>query len=70
MKWTWAVAFIAAAGLLVTAQAQTMNMAEIAQALGVRCEYCHSAPRGSGQAEPKKEIALAMICLLYTSRCV
>jgi tetratricopeptide (TPR) repeat protein len=60
MKWTWALAFIAAAG---AAQAQTMNMAEIAQALGVRCEYCHSAPRGSGQAEPKKEIALAMMAM-------
>jgi len=60
MKWTWALAFIAAAG---AAQAQTMNMAEIAQALGVRCEYCHSAPRGSGQMEPKKDVALAMMAM-------
>jgi tetratricopeptide (TPR) repeat protein len=45
------------------AQAQTMNMQEVAQALGVRCEYCHSAPRGSGQPEPKKDIALAMMAM-------
>ena len=60
MKWTWAFLVAAAAA---TAQAQTMNMQEVAQALGVRCEYCHSAPRGSGQAEPKKDIALAMMAL-------
>ncbi len=60
MKWTWALASIAAAA---TAQAQTMNMQEVAQALGVRCEYCHSAPRGSGQVEPKKDIALAMMAM-------
>jgi tetratricopeptide (TPR) repeat protein len=40
-----------------------MNMQEIGQALGVRCDYCHSAPRGSGQPEPKKEIALAMMAM-------
>ena len=40
-----------------------MNMQEVAQALGVRCEYCHSAPRGSGQPEPKKDIALAMMAM-------
>jgi cytochrome c-type biogenesis protein CcmH/NrfG len=45
------------------APAQTMNMQEIGQALGVRCDYCHSAPRGSGQPEPKKEIALAMMAM-------
>jgi tetratricopeptide (TPR) repeat protein len=45
------------------AQAQTMNMEEISQALGVRCNYCHSAPRGSGQPEPKKTIALAMMAM-------
>jgi len=54
------LAFVAAAAPV---QAQTMNMPEIAQALGVRCEYCHSAPRGSGQAEPKKGIALAMMAM-------
>ena len=45
------------------APAQTMNMQEIGQALGVRCDFCHSAPRGSGQPEPKKEIALAMMAM-------
>jgi tetratricopeptide (TPR) repeat protein len=57
MKLAWA--FLIAA----SAQAQTMNMQEVAQALGVRCEYCHSAPRGSGQPEPKKDIALAMMAM-------
>jgi tetratricopeptide (TPR) repeat protein len=42
------------------AHAQTMDMAAVSQALGVRCDYCHSAPRGTGQVEPKKDIALAM----------
>jgi tetratricopeptide (TPR) repeat protein len=46
-----------------TAQAQTMNMEEVAKALGVRCNYCHSAPRGSGEKEPKKDIALAMMAM-------
>ncbi len=54
--------FLFAAGA-VLAPAQTMNMQEIAQALGVRCDYCHSAPRGSGQPEPKKEIARAMMAM-------
>jgi tetratricopeptide (TPR) repeat protein len=66
MKWTRALAFIVAvaAGLFVAeAQAQTMNMQDVAQALGVRCEYCHSAPRGSGQPEPKKDIAFAMMAM-------
>jgi len=64
MKWSWAFLVAAAAGLLVAeAQAQTMNMQEVAQALGVRCEYCHSAPRGSGQMEPKKDVALAMMAM-------
>jgi tetratricopeptide (TPR) repeat protein len=44
-----------------TAQAQTMNMQEISNALGVHCEYCHSAPRGSSEPEPKKDVARAMI---------
>jgi tetratricopeptide (TPR) repeat protein len=37
-------------------------MQEIVQALGVQCEYCHSA-RGSGQPEPKKDIARQMIAM-------
>jgi tetratricopeptide (TPR) repeat protein len=60
MKRTWAVLFVATAGL---APAQTWNMPEIAQALGVRCDYCHSAARGSGEAEPKKDIARAMMAM-------
>ena len=38
-------------------------MQEIVQGLGVSCEYCHSAPRGSGQPEPKKDIARQMIAM-------
>lgn len=38
-------------------------MQEIVQALGVQCEFCHSAPRGSGQPEPKKDIARQMIAM-------
>ena len=37
------------------------QMPAIAAALGVRCNYCHSARRGSGEPEPKKEIAFAMM---------
>jgi len=39
------------------------SMQAIAQALGVSCEYCHTAQRGSGQPEPKKDIARAMIAM-------
>jgi tetratricopeptide (TPR) repeat protein len=60
MKWAWAF-LLGVSG--VVAEAQTMNMEEISQALGVRCDYCHSAPRGSGQPEPKKEIARAMMAM-------
>jgi tetratricopeptide (TPR) repeat protein len=44
------------------AHAQTMDMQAIDQALGVRCNYCHSA-QGSGEPEPKKEIARAMMAM-------
>jgi len=58
---TMVVLFMANAAL---SRAQTMNMEEISKALGVRCNYCHSAPFGSkGQPEPKKAIALAMIAM-------
>jgi len=56
----WMLAFSLCAPI---AQAQTMNMNEVAKALGVRCDYCHSAPRGSGQPEPKKDVALAMMAM-------
>lgn len=39
------------------------DMQAIADALGVTCDYCHSAPRGSGLGEPKKDIARAMIAM-------
>lgn len=57
MLCTRALLLLAAATL---APAQSMNMEEISKALGVHCDYCHSAPRGSNQPEPKKEIARAM----------
>jgi len=38
-------------------------MQEIVQGLGVQCEYCHSAARGSGLPEPKKDIARQMIAM-------
>jgi len=39
------------------------NMQEISRALGVTCNYCHTAAPGSGQPEPKKEIARAMMAM-------
>ena len=39
------------------------QMPAIAAALGVKCNYCHSAKRGSGIPEPKKEIAKAMMAM-------
>jgi len=45
------------------ASAQPPNMQAIAQALGVGCEYCHVAERGSSTPEPKKDVARAMIAM-------
>jgi tetratricopeptide (TPR) repeat protein len=46
------------------AQPQNPSMEDISKALGVRCNYCHTAPFGStGQPEPKKDIARAMIAM-------
>ncbi len=39
------------------------TMQTIAAALGVSCGYCHVAERGSGQPEPKKDIARAMMAM-------
>ena len=39
------------------------DMQAISQALGVTCEFCHTAAPGSGQAEPKKDIARAMMAM-------
>ena len=38
-------------------------MQVIAQSLGVSCEYCHAAARGSGAPEPKKDIARQMMAM-------
>ncbi len=39
------------------------QMQSISQALGVSCGYCHSAERGSGKPEPKKDMARAMMAM-------
>jgi tetratricopeptide (TPR) repeat protein len=39
------------------------EMNAMKQALGVECSYCHSAARGSGAPEPKKDIARAMMAM-------
>lgn len=39
------------------------SMQEISAALGVTCNYCHTAARGSGAPEPKKDIARAMMAM-------
>jgi tetratricopeptide (TPR) repeat protein len=60
---------LAAAALAVSlAQAQPTpdlmaTMQKFCQALGVTCEYCHTAPRGSGLEEPKKDVARAMMAM-------
>jgi len=41
------------------------SMQDISKALGVSCNYCHSAERGSGLPEPKKDIARAMIAMTH-----
>ena len=38
-------------------------MQVIVQSLGVSCNYCHSAERGSNQPEPKKDIARQMMAM-------
>jgi hypothetical protein len=52
--------------------AQTVNMQEVAQALGVKCEYCHARmagqaavdqTAGASQSRSKFEIARAMIAM-------
>lgn len=65
MRKTWLI-FLTGVGCL-TAQTRQVDimplMQEIVTGLGVQCEYCHSAPRGSGQPEPKKDIARQMIAM-------
>jgi len=56
---------LAAAVLPALAQSRPVDrvsqMQSIANSLGVTCNYCHSAERGSGQPEPRKQIAKAMM---------
>ncbi|HEY7337377.1 MAG TPA: photosynthetic reaction center cytochrome c subunit family protein [Bryobacteraceae bacterium] len=39
------------------------SMQTIARSLGVSCDYCHTAARGSGAPEPKKDIARQMMAM-------
>jgi tetratricopeptide (TPR) repeat protein len=59
-----AVLILPAAGLAQNRQADlAATMQAIAQALGVTCNYCHSAEPGSGQPEPKKDTARQMMAM-------
>jgi tetratricopeptide (TPR) repeat protein len=51
------------AGAQAPQQDISATMQVIAQSLGVTCNYCHSAERGSGQPEPKKDIARQMMAM-------
>ena len=57
--------FAAATGLFAQARQADVGtrMQTVTQALGVTCSYCHTAERGSGQPEPKKDIARAMMAM-------
>ena len=65
---TLAFAAIAPLATCLRAQVPPANigatMQEISQALGVSCNYCHTAEPGSRQPEPKKEIARAMMAMM------
>lgn len=64
MKQTLVAILVCAAAPFAAGQAQQLpNMQAIAEALGVTCEYCHSAQRGSGQPEPRKDIARQMLAM-------
>ncbi|MBZ5576337.1 MAG: photosynthetic reaction center cytochrome c subunit [Acidobacteriia bacterium] len=67
MKWVpralLVLAAFAAAAQPVPPANLAATMQDISHALGVSCGYCHSAERGSGQPEPKKEIARAMMAM-------
>jgi len=58
---------VAAAAAMAGAQTPPADlmatMQTISKALGVSCNYCHTAERGSGQPEPKKDIARAMMAM-------
>ncbi|HLH44701.1 MAG TPA: photosynthetic reaction center cytochrome c subunit family protein [Bryobacteraceae bacterium] len=53
----------AAANAQINGPDGALNMQAIAQALGVSCDYCHTAGRGSGAPEPKKDVARQMIAM-------
>lgn len=55
--------FLAIAFFSLAAAGYGQTMEEMSRALGVNCEYCHSAPRNSGQPEPKKDVARAMMAM-------
>ena len=70
-----AIALASVVGGSTAAFAQVMNMQEVAQALGVKCEYCHAGmgrgtapsastqPRVEGQPPSRVEIGRAMIAM-------
>jgi tetratricopeptide (TPR) repeat protein len=55
------------ATIAAPAAAQSRNllneMQGYAAALGVECEYCHTAPRGSTEPQPRKDVARQMIAM-------
>jgi tetratricopeptide (TPR) repeat protein len=66
----WFVSFVLVCGICSaagarSAAAQSRNllaeMQSYATALGVACEYCHTAPAGSREPQPKKDVARQMI---------
>jgi tetratricopeptide (TPR) repeat protein len=57
------VAVVSVAGAQTPPNDLMATMQTISKALGVSCNYCHTAERGSGQPEPKKEIARAMMAM-------
>jgi tetratricopeptide (TPR) repeat protein len=57
------IAILAGSAFAQPQQDLGARMQIISQGLGVTCGYCHTAERGSGQPEPKKDIARAMIAM-------
>jgi tetratricopeptide (TPR) repeat protein len=60
MKFSAILAVIASTPLFAQQQDLMVTMRGYTEALGVTCDYCHSAPRGSGLPEPRKNTARAM----------
>jgi tetratricopeptide (TPR) repeat protein len=58
-----AVAAVSLAGAQAPPADIMPTMQKFTKALGVSCNYCHSAERGSGQPEPKKDIARSMMAM-------